>query len=72
MLSAMAKDAPKVNNENSVRRKNVTLIGVLISALVGYAYAAVVSVPNIRMTLTILPIGPKGCQRFPSFRTASR
>ena len=38
MLSASAKDGPKVNNENGIRRENIALIGVLISALVWVTY----------------------------------
>jgi len=38
MLSVSAKDGPKVNNENSVRRDKEALIGILIFALVWYTY----------------------------------
>ena len=38
MLSASAKDGPKVNSENCIHRENVALIGVLIFALVWCTY----------------------------------
>jgi hypothetical protein len=38
MLSASARDRPKVNNENGVSRENIALIGILIFALVWYTY----------------------------------
>ena len=40
MFSAIAKDGPKVDNENSVRWEKVALIVVRIFALVRYTYAA--------------------------------
>jgi len=38
VLSASAKDGPKVNNENSVRGENIALISVLVFASVWYTY----------------------------------